>query len=606
LKGQQEVAEQKASVKLSIDGVEVSVPAGSTLIQAAEKLGKNIPHFCYHPGLPVVGQCRMCFVEIEGAPKLATACSTPAAENMKVLTASEKVKQGQNATLEFTLLNHPLDCPICDRGGECKLQDYTYEYGPPLSRMYDDKVQRLKHHPVSEQVILDQERCILCTRCIRFSADVDGRAELVVNNRGNADVIDVFNNKPMQSRFSGNVVDLCPVGALTAKDFRFEARPWELKRHNAVCTGCSVGCNIEIHTKHRHQGIPRPDGSHPNPKIERLIPRDNLEINQWWMCDKGRWGYHFSNDDKTRLTQPLARRTQGGAQAPVSLREIQVLIDERTKGFAGTWEFWIDDSMPLEGIAWAKEIRESWVSRGRKVERMNPASQGDALLKFYSSRSNHAWVSGKPDWSKIKKIVSPYSDRELEDITPILALRLGQAFRKGQLQWEKRNFENSFASSDDTATTAYLVPAPTNDKALGVLSKASSEANILVLWTQANSRGLVNEGIAPVESTAASLKGKSPQGPVFFFGQRTQNVLNSDLAEYLARAPFVIVADSFATSLSERADVVLPVMPLYESESTLTSLENHRQFSKGIHVEHPNVPDLHRGGPLVNPSLRLL
>ena len=599
--------EEKPPVKLSIDGHEVSVAPGSTIIEAAQKLAKYIPHFCYHPGLSIVGQCRMCFVEIEGAPKLATACSTPVAEGMKILTESAKVKSGQNATLEFTLLNHPLDCPICDRGGECKLQDYTYEYGPPLSRMVDDKKLKDKHRLISKEIVLDQERCILCTRCVRFSSEVDGKAEITVNQRGSEAVVDVFEERPMTSNFSGNVVDICPVGALTAQDFRFAARPWELKRHEAVCTGCAVGCNVEIHTKNRNPGILRPDHLPPNPQVVRLIPRDNMQVNTWWLCDKGRWGYHFHNEDADRLNTPQIRRKSGAALEDISLREVQLFIEEASKNQSAPWEFWIDDSLPHEGIAWAKEIHASWKSRGRSVaSTFNLNSYSDALLKFWASRMQGPWTAGAAEWAGVKTVLSPYDYRELETIAPVLALRIGQAVRKGQIKLEKMPVPAMSAFRTDITSTAFLVNPPQSIEELESISKIPTDAKLIPLFTQANSRGLLNEGIAPVESLSKSLNGQRAKGPVFFFGQRTQNPLSTALADYLSGSPFIVVADSFKSALSERASVVLPLTPLYESQSTLTNLENRRQVSKGIFIHHPNLAELHRGGPFVNPSLRLL
>lgn len=596
-----------SETKVTIDGFEVTVPAGSTIIQAAQKIAKYIPHFCYHPGLTVVGQCRMCFVEIEGAPKLATACSQPVAEGMKIHTASPKVKAGQNSTLEFTLLNHPLDCPICDRGGECKLQDYTYEYGPPLSRMVDDKLVKDKHRPISEEVILDQERCILCTRCVRFSSEVDGRNELTVQNRGSSNVIDVFEGRPVSSPFSGNVVDICPVGALTAQDYRFAARPWELKRFSAVCTGCAVGCNVEIHTKNRHPGIVRPDKAPPVPEIVRLVPRDNLDVNTWWMCDKGRWGYHFHND-LPRLLTPQARRTKAGELEDVSLKEIQLLLEQNgaENGNTAPWEFWIDDSVPHEGIAWAKEILQSWVSRGRNVNPvLNPAPFATPFLKAFAERAPSPWTAGAAEWDEIRTVVSPYTYRELESRVPILSLRLGQLVRKGLLKWEVTP-TNKIEAAKDLAQTAYLVDAPANAAELKALQALPSDAKLLYLFNECNARGLLNEGIAPLEVLREDLASRKPQGPVFYFGQRTQNPVRPELAHYLAQAPFVVVADSFASELSKIASVILPLSPLYETHSTLTNLENRRQSSAGVEINHPNYASIQRGNAFINPSLRLL
>jgi NADH dehydrogenase/NADH:ubiquinone oxidoreductase subunit G len=590
-----------SEINLSIDGISVSVPAGTNLVKAAAKIGKAIPHFCYHPGLTVVGQCRMCFVEVEGMPKLATACSTMAMDNMKVHTQSEKVKAGQNATLEFTLLNHPLDCPICDRGGECKLQDYTYEFGPPRSRMEDDKVLRDKHKPISEQIVLDQERCILCTRCVRFSSEVDGKAEIVVNNRGNANVVDVFEGTQFTSAFSGNVVDLCPVGALTAQDFRFAARPWELKTHDALCTGCAMGCNVTIDTKHRHPGIVRPDKRPPSPKIVRLMPRDNLQVNTWWMCDKGRWGYHFHNNEAARLESPMLKRTKESALQSVSLKEIQKYFEEASSG--QTWEFWVEDSAPHEEIAWAKELRSSWIERGRKVAPLNDHPMSVAFLAYWQSRAAASSGASQIDWSKIKSVASPISLDELERRVPILKLKLDQARRKQTLAWTE--YKNLGEIKAD-ATTLLLLSAPKSEAEVAALAKISPDQPQMILWSNANSRGLVNEGIVPLEVLSSTLHGRKAQGPIFVFGQTTQNLKDPAFAEYLATAPLVVVADSFASIYSEQADIVLPLTPLYETRASLTNIENLQQVSPGVQVHHPNHKIVERGGDLVAGSLRLL
>ena len=499
-------------MKISVDGIEVEVEPGTNIIQATKKAGRHVPYFCYHEGLTVVGQCRMCFVEIEGQKKLATACSTPVAEGMKVKTNTDAVMKGQNGTLEFILLNHPLDCPICDRGGECKLQDYTLEYGPPRSRMVDDKVLRDKHREISEAIMLDQERCILCTRCTRFSSEVDGRAELVVNERGNSSHIDIFEGKSFTSPFSGNVVDLCPVGALTATDFRFEARPWELKEHDAICTGCAVGCNVEIHTKHRHAGIPRPDRIPPRPEIKRLMPRKNRKVNDWWLCDKGRWGYHFHNALEQRIYNPQLRKNS--SLVPVSLKEWQLELGDTNSTDKGDWEFWVSGNFPHEGIAWAKDLAKSWKDRGRKVA-INPSALGNRFLKLWSKFiAESAWGVAPANWDNIKEVLSPLSYRELESVAPILSLRLGQRVRKGLLKWNRTgDFPKSF-----TAEQAVLLPVPQTSGALDSLEKIAPSSNVLILWTEVNSRGLVNEGIAPSEMLNAA-DTFTPSANLFLFNQ---------------------------------------------------------------------------------------
>lgn len=597
----------KPLIKLTIDGQEITVPAGSTVLKAAAQVKKEIPHFCYHEGLPIVGQCRMCYVEIEGMPKLATSCSTTVAEGMKVLTDSPKVKQGQNATLEFVLLDHPLDCPICDRGGECKLQDYTYEYGPPRSRMIDEKEELLKHTAVSEHVMLDQERCILCTRCVRFSSHVDGLSELVVNERGSHSCINVFEDRPMQSNFQGNVVDLCPVGALTSVDYRFKARPWELKKHEAICTGCSMGCNIEIHTKHRHPGITRPDGIQSKPQIERLVPRENTQINDWWMCDQGRWGYHFNNVDENRIKEPQMRRVNSAPLSRVSFKEIQLVLEEMGKTSSEqSWEFWISDEASHEEIQWAKELQKSWQSRGRKVK--DSFNDSEFSKSVVSALKNRLFDVQKTPINSFKHFVSVQANpREFEKEIPILALKIGQKVRNEGAKWSQRSLKDFVNSSDENSQTLYLVPVPQTQEELKLIEKLPLEANVIVLWKNVNSRGLLEEGIAPLESIESHLIPTQARGPLFVFGQSTQNKKNSALVKYVESAPYVVLVDSFLSPLSDNSNIILPIDALYESKSSFTNVLGMRQTSSGVHLHHANLPALRRGTDSpVSASLKLI
>lgn len=592
------------TVTLSIDDVEVTVPKGSNLIQAAKAAGKMIPHFCYHDGLSVAGQCRMCFVEIEGMPKLATACSMPAGDGMKVLTdkKSEQVKAAQNNTLEFTLLNHPLDCPICDRGGECKLQDFTYEFGPPKSRMDDERRALDKHRAVSEEIFLDQERCILCTRCVRFCEEVDGQADLVVVGRGSTNKIDVFGDEPMQSKFSGNVVDLCPVGALTAKDFRFQARPWELKTHDAICSGCAGGCNIEIHTKHRHSGIPRPNGMPPIPEIKRLVPRTNTDVNDWWLCDKGRWGYHFHNDLDKRLYNPQTRKNKKALWKESSLTEVQAELDQHKE-----WQFLIEDNVSHEGISWARELQKSWSARGRNVTSINAGSAlAQSFMTFWNSRKTKAWNNVQPYWDEITTVVSTHSYRDLEDRAPMLALRLGQKVRQGKLKWVVRSSSKAVNTSDDLNSTAYLLLPPKTTSDMNDISNLDVNAKLLLLWKHCNARGLLNEGITPMEIAKRDFATDKNSGACMLFKQSSEERSCSKVTEYLAKQGFVVVSNSHRCDHCDEGNILLPVQPLWETKASLTNVENYRQNSAGIDIHHPNYPAISRGGELVSPALKLL
>jgi len=282
---------------LTIDGQQLEVPAGTTIIQAAKKLGISIPHYCYHPALPVAGNCRICMVEVEKQPKLQISCYTPVAEGMVVRTDSPKVLEARKTILEFLLVNHPLDCPVCDQSGECKLQDYYMKHGLYNSRLADVKVKKdKKAFSIGPTVMLDQERCILCTRCVRFTENITKTNELGIFSRGDHSQLDIYPGRQLDNNYSGNVVDICPVGALTDKDFRFKCRVWYLAGTKSICPGCSMGCNITVEW----------DKSRPHEykkaRVMRLKPRLNTDVNNYWICDKGRYNYHFI--DENRILHP--------------------------------------------------------------------------------------------------------------------------------------------------------------------------------------------------------------------------------------------------------------------------------------------------------------
>ena len=260
--------------KCSIDGHELEVPAGTTVIQAAQEAGIHIPHFCWHPDLPVDGNCRMCLVEVDKFPKLMIACNTQVTDGMVVQTRSPRAAQAHRSTLEFLLLNHPIDCPVCDQAGECALQDQYMEDGLHDSRVaLEEKVHKRKVVDLGA-IMLDAERCVLCSRCIRFEREVTGTNSLEVVNRGNRSQIATFEDRPLTHDYAGNLADVCPVGALLSHDFRFKMRVWFLEASESVCPGCSTGCNVWIDQR---------DG-----EVQRLRPRRNVEVNRSWMCDPGR------------------------------------------------------------------------------------------------------------------------------------------------------------------------------------------------------------------------------------------------------------------------------------------------------------------------------
>jgi NADH-quinone oxidoreductase subunit G len=278
------------TVTLTIDGQEVTVPKGTTLLKAAEAIGIDIPHYCYHPGLSSPAMCRMCLVEVQGWPKLAPSCKELAADGQVILTESEKARRQRTGVLEFYLLNHPLDCPICDQSGECKLQDFVFSEGREHGRGREPK-RVLGRDDFGGDVLFNADRCVMCTRCVRFMREVAEDERLTVVERGNRAIIDTFFEEGLDgSPFAGNIVDICPVGALISKDFLHKARAWDLDRTPSVCPSCSQGCNITLDTRDN--------------LVQRLKPRENLEVNGWWMCDFGRHNYEWINRGD-RLEVPL-------------------------------------------------------------------------------------------------------------------------------------------------------------------------------------------------------------------------------------------------------------------------------------------------------------
>ena len=298
--------------KLSIDGREIEVAAGSTVIQAAEQLGIFIPRYCYHPGLSIAGNCRICLVELEKVPKLQIACNTPVTDGMVVHTKSEKAEDGRRAVLEFLLANHPLDCPVCDQSGECDLQNFYLNFGLYNPKFREHKVKKHKALTLGPHVMRDQERCILCSRCVRFTDEITKTGEFGIFNRGDHAELGIYPGQVLNNAYSANVVDICPVGALTERDFRFKTRVWYLSSGPTVCNGCSQGCNIDL-----HYVLDRPhlnDGS----RVVRIKPRYNAEVNQWWLCDEGRYGFGWV--DRGRLEKVRGPASNGKeATADVTL-----------------------------------------------------------------------------------------------------------------------------------------------------------------------------------------------------------------------------------------------------------------------------------------------
>jgi NADH-quinone oxidoreductase subunit G len=278
---------------ITIDGQTVEAPEGAMLLPVALENGIHIPHYCWHAKLSVDGSCRMCQVEVEGSPKLMISCNTPVRDGMVVRTDTKAVQKARRGVMELLLVNHPLDCPICDKAGECLLQDYSFAFGSRQARSAEPRRKLQKRKDIGPRMILDQERCILCRRCVRFCREITGTNELGVFNMGDRSVLDALEDRPLANDYSICTADVCPVGALESKDFHHKLRVWFLKKTESVCPSCSNGCNITVH--------------HYRNRIWRMMPRRNDAVNDTWMCDHGRLNYEFVNSDD-RLREPLLRR----------------------------------------------------------------------------------------------------------------------------------------------------------------------------------------------------------------------------------------------------------------------------------------------------------
>jgi NADH-quinone oxidoreductase subunit G len=388
-------------IKVKVDGREIEVPkltpdwsgklVPTTMIQACELAKTDVPHYCYHPKLPVAGNCRMCLVEfgtpalgpdrkpvlnpdgsvkIAKSPRPAIACATPISPGMEIYTNTPGVKQMREGVLEFLLINHPLDCPICDQAGECKLQEYSVDYGQSASRFVEPKVHKPKAVDLGPRIVLDDERCILCTRCIRFTRDIAGDDALGIVNRGSYNTLTAYPGKPFDNNYTLNTVDICPVGALTSKDFRFKMRVWFLKETKSVCTSCATGCNIII-------------GSREG-KIYRYTPRENDAVNGPWMCDHGRLNYKWIGRED-RLKEVRRQNAEGRSEKTtwtVALTEIAEKLKQAPQGSVAI-------------VASARQTNEElWLLKkladkfGALTDSIGRFGEGDKLLVSPDKNSN--------------------------------------------------------------------------------------------------------------------------------------------------------------------------------------------------------------------------
>jgi NADH-quinone oxidoreductase subunit G len=400
------------TITFTIDGLEVQAPENAMLVDAAKHGDVEIPVFCYEPKLgSPVGACRMCLVEIEGIPKLQTGCSTPVKDGMVVHTQTDRVKTAQQSVVEFLLINHPLDCPVCDKGGECPLQDITFGWGSGHSRFIEPKRHFVKPLELSPTIAIDRERCILCYRCARFSQEISEDHQLVLLERGAHSCIATFDGHPYVAPFSGNIVELCPVGALTSRPYRFRARPWDIEDAGSVCTLCPAQCNVTLTVR--------------DERVLRVLSRENPEVDDGWLCDRGRFAYPALGG-ADRVTEPLIR--DGGELRPVSWeRALEAAAaglaraGERTGAIVG------GHSTNEEGFLLARLLRE-----GLRSPHIDSRRAGTLALELHRALSDPA-LQAKVSDLEFAHAVLVLDANPIEDM-PILDLRLRKGIRRHNMK----------------------------------------------------------------------------------------------------------------------------------------------------------------------------
>jgi NADH-quinone oxidoreductase subunit G len=433
------------TITFTIDGLEVQAPENAMLVDAAKHGDVEIPVFCYEPKLGnPVGACRMCLVEIEGIPKLQTGCSTPVKDGMVVHTQTDRVKTAQQSVVEFLLINHPLDCPVCDKGGECPLQDITFGWGPGHSRFIEPKRHFVKPLALSPTIAIDRERCILCYRCARFSQEISEDHQLVLLERGAHSYISTFDGHPYVAPFSGNIVELCPVGALTSRPYRFRARPWDIEDAGSVCTLCPAQCNVTLTVR--------------DDRVLRVLARENDEVDDGWLCDAGRFAYPALAGDE-RITEPLIR--DGGELRPVSWeRALQAAASGLQRAGSRTGALAGGQASNEEGLLLARLLRE-----GLHSPHLDCRRTGTLPLELHRALSDPALQARVSDLEFAHAVLVLDAD-PIEDM-PILDLRLRKGIRRHGMKLVQ-------------ASSADLLDRERLDELVGQLREAGEE--IVILW----------------------------------------------------------------------------------------------------------------------------
>jgi NADH-quinone oxidoreductase subunit G len=546
-----------STVRLTIDGVEVEVPKGTGLVEAALAAGIEIPVFCYEPRLGApIGACRMCLCEITpGPPKPQAACTLTAQDGMVVRTAltSQTAAEAQNATLEFILVNHPLDCPVCDKGGECPLQDLTFRYGPGNTRMTFPKRTFDKPIPVSPLIALDRERCILCYRCTRFSELVAEDGQLVAVNRGAASMIATFEDEPYRAPFSGNVIELCPVGALTSTTYRFEARPWEIQDVPTVCGLCPVGCNIQATTR---------EG-----KVKRILSRNHPDVDQGWLCDKGRFAYgHLNASD--RLRDPLLRvRRRGLEEIPWDravdeaerlLREAEGRIVTALSGSETVEEAYALGKLLRQGLGAHSAVFPEEVSQALDAFRLPMSAIADA------------------------DVIAVLGDAPVVERAPIVELWIKEARRRGaRVLYE---LDEIAVRDAERAILIWSGPRGHGGATVAALAQRLGASGAFYLPETANARGVCDAWSAAADAEATN---PDPIGLLIVSGDEA--AANPDVRALAELAERVIVLAMFQSLAAGWADLILPGTSYLERDGTFVNLEGRIQRLRRSVI--PPAPD---------------
>jgi NADH-quinone oxidoreductase subunit G len=627
------------TVTLTIDGVKVTVPKGTLVVDAAKRVGNDIPVFCYHPKLDPVGMCRMCLVEVgrpqrdratgqmltdeQGqpkigyGPKLETACTLPVEEGMVVVGASGKVTEARDDILEFLLTSHPLDCPVCDKGGECPLQNLTMAHGPGQSRfIFDEKYRLDKHVPLGDLIYLDRERCIQCARCVRFQDEVADDHVLGFYERGRHLEIVTFSEPGFDSKFSGNTTDICPVGALTTSDFRFGARPWELNAAASICPHCPVGCNLTLNTR-------REAASGGDMVIKRVMPRQNEQVNEIWICDKGRFGHHLAGSPD-RLTTPLVR--QGNELKPATWDEALKAAAEKLKAAGSGLVGLAGDRLANEDLYAFRQVvtglggraeLNSRMGGGEQVQRVGvgvgtnfaEVGQGTAILVVASDLEEEApvwWLRVKQAAERGATLIVVNGRATKTDRHAKYAVRYEYGHEAasvlGMLVTGSSEAAEAFVRAEnaiilfgreglDLAGSTALAQACEN---LLIVTNHYGRANngLIAVWPHSNTQGAWDMGLRPVDP--AGLKA----------GAKARWIAGADpvgdgllTAAELRAGGFVVVQELFLTETAKAADVVLPAASWAEREGTYTSGERRVQrFYPAVTVK--GKPDFQIAGEI--------